>query len=1329
MASCVHTLRDVEVLFFRPVHAGSTGPPPPPHCGGYYFPHSSPSPMLTGPLRGGREDVLRNNGRMEWMEHKSSHPYSRDLDEMGMLLPPPLSVVLKAIENNTPWSEVMRSQWGTSVKGTKKENEDMLHKRRKGSPDTHQGANSFSLLSPLAHTIPVSYHPVYFLCWGREDRDEMEEFYSPYPNGSSHHRLHTSSSSSPWCVHAEREYRDAEKTAHQLGLIPSTQSLPTLDLRGEYQEECFLPLLNAYAKGETFNVDVACNAKIKFGAALEQMWERWNAEATVVDEEGDEESVDNGVQGNVTDWRRKDKTETMMKVMNSTNGRKGSSSLEDSHFGASPCTRMEEEKEGGRRKRKENKKEVRPLRFLVTGHYARMCSYLSPPTDVSSCSPLVSHGSTSTSPQPYSSSHLPPSFIRILSKPYTAGDDPRNDQVHFLACVHPNVLSSTALFPLGHLFRSKAEVRQVAAHFSHLLGHVAEKKTSTGICMLHLHRPSVENFPTKQRTDHRHPDRGAGGASACFSSPCNDGNPCSALSHTPKGEDGRPTSSLGEAAKPSLRFPLFLSSHMGEVKRGGKEEEGVVALVGGLPSCIPSSFSSFSGTRFFDKDRGEYLNPHHFSWSSSTRQFLQGFRTSTSGNRMEDKNSSEEENFFFPAYLFTLGQKLQYMRRTIGVNGKKKTGLRDGRESNEKKKEREQKMETMKMQEGLTDAKIEWNGKSTALSSPLCSSTNTSSDICSRSSLGNQEKETVRGGASSITNLHPLHSDNSRRNCLCSGSMSTRAIENRKRGEEKGRGAEKIECVTYYVCEKKVLIPVRKKMRNQEEVSASFTRRENQREVDDGTLRWHANRISPTATRESSGVQRTRVDMNVGAVEKQKENEEDAKEVLSWNGIQEEAAMDATRTHMQDPQGRGEVLPKEMEEEGRKRKGDENGGRTAFLVPPHPLFVSPSSSSAPSPFSSCEPAHYAPLLLSEVVLVSGSHEHPSLMYSTTYLKDVKWHIPVVVPSTEPSSPASFSSSSHTCSHLGAPVMRNGSLVWCSPQGRSASARGGDRDEDSSGGIRVKSRMPQNHKLEWERRGWKVSDGEQREGKTVKEEGGGARSGLYSTTCLCAIRHQDVLHLARVWIDPCSSFVSSSLSPADSAKNSSTVRKKVQMKEKGKEEAVKKFSTTSSSFSFFPPPASRVFRSTSSSTCTAKMTAKIEWLTPRGVRCPAPGQLVVMYVPPPPPSFLWGGDENGTGPFIKMESTSCRCSSMEDTGQGGRGQEGVLPEGWVGTSCLPDGNVGNHCSCPFGVVLFSDGAVNDAKEGGAGRMESLLQPYLSGDLSLSHLLVLGSGWVQ
>ncbi|KPI88461.1 putative Trna-methyl transferase [Leptomonas seymouri] len=104
--------------------------------------------------------------------------------------------------------------------------------------------------------------------------------------------------------------------------------------------------------------------------------------------------------------------------------------------------------------------------LLATGHYARTWGVQR------SRGPTLGHAA-------------------LLLQPCSAGHD-LNDQTHFLARVPPSVLAG-ALFPIGHLFYAKADVRALARHSFSVhadLAHIAKKQTSTGICFVGCPPPS-----------------------------------------------------------------------------------------------------------------------------------------------------------------------------------------------------------------------------------------------------------------------------------------------------------------------------------------------------------------------------------------------------------------------------------------------------------------------------------------------------------------------------------------------------------------------------------------------------------------------------------------------------------------------------------------------------------------------------------------------------------------------------------------------------------------------------------------------------------------------
>lgn len=118
---------------------------------------------------------------------------------------------------------------------------------------------------------------------------------------------------------------------------------------------------------------------------------------------------------------------------------------------------------------------------LATGHYARVL-----PMSSSGVMPLANR-------EP-----LGAAVPALLQKPLTADSDSLNDQTLFLARVSASVLPSLA-FPLGYLVSSKRQVRRLASDFG--LGLVAEKPTSTGICMVGKTRSAAAAGGGSSRTN------------------------------------------------------------------------------------------------------------------------------------------------------------------------------------------------------------------------------------------------------------------------------------------------------------------------------------------------------------------------------------------------------------------------------------------------------------------------------------------------------------------------------------------------------------------------------------------------------------------------------------------------------------------------------------------------------------------------------------------------------------------------------------------------------------------------------------------------------------
>ncbi|RNF26189.1 tRNA-methyl transferase [Trypanosoma conorhini] len=183
-----------------------------------------------------------------------------------------------------------------------------------------------------------------------------------------------------WCEAAQQDYHDATDVARLLGLLRQGEMLPLHNYSACYVERCFQPMLHAYARGETLNVDVLCNEEVKFQALLDALLAAGRAD------------------------------------------------------------------------------------YLATGHYARTVA-----------APRLC-GSSGAAAE-----------ARVIARPFSAGND-LNDQTVFLSRLSTKQ-ALRAIFPLGHVFARKAEVRAVADHFG--MKRVSAKKTSTGLCFVGEHYKKI----------------------------------------------------------------------------------------------------------------------------------------------------------------------------------------------------------------------------------------------------------------------------------------------------------------------------------------------------------------------------------------------------------------------------------------------------------------------------------------------------------------------------------------------------------------------------------------------------------------------------------------------------------------------------------------------------------------------------------------------------------------------------------------------------------------------------------------------------------------------
>lgn len=174
---------------------------------------------------------VRTGGDLEALWHTSAPSASQPVGSaaVGPGVVPDFPTVLRAVKQAIPWASVVAAS--------------------SPRPPTAEGRPGILQRCRLGHSdTPVTLFPFYMHNW-HDDTDGRS-------NG--------------WCVAAERDYHDAQAVAHSLGLVPRDRRLTIVDLSAAYAERCFEPLLAAYRRGSTLNVDVLCNREVKFGALVEE---------------------------------------------------------------------------------------------------------------------------------------------------------------------------------------------------------------------------------------------------------------------------------------------------------------------------------------------------------------------------------------------------------------------------------------------------------------------------------------------------------------------------------------------------------------------------------------------------------------------------------------------------------------------------------------------------------------------------------------------------------------------------------------------------------------------------------------------------------------------------------------------------------------------------------------------------------------------------------------------------------------------------------------------------------------------------------------------------
>ena len=240
------------------------------------------------------------------------------------------------------------------------------------------------------------------------------------------------------CAPSEADLEDARFIAEHPTV--ALDAFRAVDFSADYYHRVFEPMLSAFFAGASVNPDVYCNSEVKFKSLLRH--------ARRFCSNGDTSSSPHPPAGGVS-------------------------------IGLPPEGRCD---------------------FIATGHYART---LWVPTDsAATCTSSSANEKEClalVTPAESYCRRSPPQFPASSSVPSaTTAVQPQalNDQSHYLSRLCPSSQLPFALFPLGALLRTKADVRAVGTHF--FGPRIGQRATSVGLCFVaeHLRQPHKPQSPT-----------------------------------------------------------------------------------------------------------------------------------------------------------------------------------------------------------------------------------------------------------------------------------------------------------------------------------------------------------------------------------------------------------------------------------------------------------------------------------------------------------------------------------------------------------------------------------------------------------------------------------------------------------------------------------------------------------------------------------------------------------------------------------------------------------------------------------------------------------------